>query len=447
MIKALRGATILTMRGNEVIENGDVVIEGDIIVDVGKAEEVRKRYPTAEEEINCSRMVLLPGLVNGHTHTSQILLKGIGLGKGLMDWLPIISGSIRQKATWDDMKLAATASMVESVRSGCTTMIDNVPMNPSKQKMDDLGQLFMNHGFRVVLARGLVLVNPATGQYDPSMSPEKELKETEGAVEAWQRRGEGLVTVSPGPSAIHRCNQEVFTRAKEISDRYNVPVHTHIAEVQDEVKMTVEKYDCREIEILAKWGVLGHLFQSVHSVWLSDEEISILAQTRTNVMHNPSSNLYLASGVAPIPQMLSKGVNVTLGTDGSTVGSPHDMLEMLKLAGLIHRVNPNHPSHIEPWILLQMATVNGAKSLGREHDLGTISKGKQADLFTLRKRDIRMNPIGDIAANIVYYSNSSQVDTVIIKGKVMMRGGNITFVNEDSVIEALSERGHAIMHE
>jgi 5-methylthioadenosine/S-adenosylhomocysteine deaminase len=447
LIKALRAATILTMRGSEVIENGDVIIEGDVIVDVGKAEEVRKRYPTAEEEIDCSKMILLPGLVNGHTHTSQILVKGIGLGKGLMDWLPIISGSIRQKATWDDMKLAATASMIESVRSGCTTMIDNVPMNPSKQKMDDLAQLFMKHGFRAVLARGLVLINPATGQYDPNMSADRELKETEAAVEAWHRSGEGLVTVSPGPSAIYRCNQEIFARAKEMSDRYHVPVHTHIAEVQDEVKMTLEKYSCREIEILAEWGVLGPLFQSVHSVWLSDEEISILAQTKTNVMHNPSSNLYLGSGVAPIPRMLSMGVNVTLGTDGSTVGSPHDMLEMLKLAGLMHRVNPNHPAHIEPWTLLQMATVNGAKSLGREHDLGTISKGKQADLFTMRKRDIRMNPIGDLAANIVYYSNSSQVDTVIIKGKVMMRDSKITFVNEESIIEALSERGRAIMHE
>jgi len=435
------------MQGRQIIDDGDVIIEGDRIVDVGKADDVRKRYPSVDEEMDCSGMILLPGLVNGHTHTSQILLKGIGLGRGLMEWLPIISGAIRHKATWDDIKLAATASMIECVRSGCTTMVDNVPLNPSKQKMDDLAELFMKRGFRAVLARGLALINPATGEYDPSISPDRELKETESAVEAWHRKGEGLVTVSPGPSAIYRCNQEVFAKAKEISDRYHVPLHTHIAEVQDEVKMTLERHGCREVEILYRWGVLSPLFQSVHSVWLSEEEISILARTGTNVMHCPSSNLYLASGIAPIPQMLARGVNVTLGTDGSTVGSPHDMLEMLKLAGLIHRVNPTCPAHIDPWTLLQMGTVNGARSLRREHDLGTISKGKQADLFTLRKKEIRMNPVGDIAANVVYYSNSSQVDTVLIKGKVMMRGGKITFVDEESVLEALSERGHDIMNE
>lgn len=444
----VKNATIVTMdKERRILRNAAVAVEGTTIVDVGPVESVASKFEAVDQEVDAEGMAVLPGLINCHTHTLQCLGKGFGEDMTLIDWLNDFMLPLRRAATEKAHEAAAVHACIESIRSGATCLVDNILPNASQSLTGRIAKCYQKAGVRGLLARPIALT------YDMTMDPastnleDKELNITEKIVSEWKSRKDDLVWACPSPAAIWRVSRRVLEDCREMSQRYNVPVHSHIAEVPEEVESTLKRYGRREIEFIGDLGLLGPRFHAAHSIWVSDGEIDLLAKSGTNVVHCPISNMYVRSGIAKIPQMVDKGVNVTLGTDGGCVGSAHDMLELMKVTALLHKVNPHGQTKITPLEILKMATVNGARAIGREHELGSIETGKKADFFLLDLLRTHSIPMHDVLSSIVFYSHSSDVKTVVINGKIVMKDGTITTVDEAKALKETASEASDLAQE
>jgi len=447
---ALINVTLVTLDpGRRIIEDGALLLRGDRIEAIGTASELADRLSQSERTIDGRGMVAMPGFVNAHTHSFQSLLRGLADGMDLLGFLSNVVYPVTPVITHEEMQLGAAISALEAVKSGTTCLVDNHSADTSLAGTDGIVRTYADMGLRALVARGIRLPTArARAWHVPEhvfqFSLEEELEITRQLMESWRSEANGRVQVCPAPLTLFLAGPEELRAAKGLADEYDAPLHIHIAESQSEVETTMEDYGCREVELLDREGVLDHRFHVVHGIWLDELELDLLARSGAHVIHCPTSNMSLASGAAAVPDMLARGVNVALATDG--IGNhTHDMFVVMKSAPLLHRVQALQADALTAQQSLEMATLGGARALGLEDEIGSLELGKKADVILVDLFKPHLVPVHDIPTAIVHGARASDVDTVIVDGQIVMQGRTVMTVDEASILAAADDAGRDLV--
>ncbi|MFQ5625188.1 MAG: amidohydrolase family protein [Methyloligellaceae bacterium] len=442
---ALINLTLITLDpAHRVIRDGALVVADDRILAVGGADEVELHVRRADTVIDGRDMVALPGFVNAHTHTFQSLLRGLADGLDLLGFLRDIVYPVTPAMTSEDARLAAALSIVEAIKSGTTCLIDNHSADTSLEVTNDIARVFSNSGIRGLIARGLRQPTARAKMWHVpehvfQYSLDEEIEITRDLIERWRRPANGRVQICPAPLTLFLAGPDDLRAANQLAEEYGTPVHIHVAETSSEVDATVEDYGLREVAHLANVGVLNERCHVVHGVWLDDEELDLLAAAGGHVIHCPTSNMSLASGIARVPELAARGVNVALASDG--IGNHnHDMFGVLKTTVLLQRVHTGKPDVLTPMQILEMATLGGARALGLQDEIGSLEPGKKADVILIDMQKPHLVPVHDIATAIVHGATAADVDTVIVDGQFLMRNRRLETLDEHMIT---TSAGHA----
>jgi 5-methylthioadenosine/S-adenosylhomocysteine deaminase len=404
----ITGGTLLTMSDSmDIIENPVIGIRNGKILFVEKGGASQHR---ANEIIDASGSVIMPGLVNTHTHLPMVCFRGLADDLPLMDWLnnyifPVEKKYVNRKMVYYGSMLA----IAEMILSGTTTFCD--------------GYFYESSVVRAAVEAGMRAV-PCMGFSDfftPDISDQSNnIRIAERFIEKWTGVSP-LITPALFCHAPYTCSPETLCAVKEISKNEGVFYHIHLAETKDEIKTIQEKYGRTPVGHLHHLGILDENTVAVHCNWVDEEEIRILADCGTKVSHNPESSMKLAAGVAPAPKMMDAGVTVGLGTDGCASNNDLDLLLEMNTAAKIHKVMSMDPTVMDAKTMSKMATLDGAKVLGLEDEIGSIEAGKCADIIILDMNKPHLTPIYNVYSHIVYAASGSDVSTVIIDGKIVMK--------------------------
>ncbi|MDH5443540.1 MAG: amidohydrolase family protein [Hadesarchaea archaeon] len=414
----IKDGRIITMDPQRhVLDRGSVVIEGDKIVSVGKEVKVR-----ADTVIDARGKAVLPGLINAHTHLSMTLLRGVADDMELDPWLKTKIWPIEKNLRAEDCYVGALLGCLEMIKSGTTCFADQYFF------MEDVARAVEKAGIRGVLSYGII------EQGDPKKR-KSEIQAGEKLVKTCHGMANGRILTMFGPHAPYTCSPECLAQVKELAKKYKVGIHTHIAESKWEVEEIIKKYGKRPVEHLDAIGFLGSEVLAAHCVQLTGQEIRILHDRGVKPVHNPVSNMKIACGVSPVPEMLAAGIPVALGTDGAASNNALDMFSEMKFAALLNKVDKFDPTVMPAQSVLEMATVNGARALGLGENLGSLEVGKKADLILVDFRKPHLTPLHNVISHLVYSATGSDVDTVIVEGKVIMQGRRVLTLEEDKVLK------------
>jgi len=424
------GAVVTVDEINQVYKTGYVFIEDDLITAIG-AGEAPSQYRKADIVIDAALMAVMPGMVNAHTHLFQTFIRGLADDKSLIDWLKAAIWPVAQALTEEEAYVAAMVGMVENIRGGATSVIDHQYIHTEPGNDDGVCRAADEAGLRFLLARGWT-----DQDYHPAFMEEQEqiVRETTRLRKKWEINGNGRIRVEFGPLIPWGCTEDTMRRTHDISRGWGAGTHIHVAETKNEVDINLEKRGNRHIEWLAEIGVLGPQMQLVHSVWLDDNEIELVAKHNAIVVHCPVSNMYLASGVARVPEMLERGITVALGSDGPGSNNSQDMLEVLKTTALLHKVNTLNATVLLPEDVLQMACRGGAVAFGLPEQIGSLEVGKKADVVLVDLDTSMIMPVHRVPSALVYNASSRDVDTVIVDGRILMRDKEIAFLDEKALL-------------
>ena len=432
----IKNAIVVTMDKNRrIIKDGAVKIEGNKIVEIGPAKDLEKKY-AARKVIDASGKAVMPGLVNAHTHLNMIFGRSLGYDSNLLDWLAKVQTPLLSAFTPEDWELAEMLGCVENIKNGCTCVneVNFATHDAYKESVDErCVRAFEKMGIRGILSRGYV-----DGTFFPGYTEAKEdiINRMEKLIQDWHRAANDRIRIQLAPLVPWACSPDLFRETRKLADKHGIGIHLHTAETPDYNNLVKQNFGyASNIEYLADVGNLGPDVQLNHAIWLSDSDMSKIAETKTNVVHDPTSNMLLASGVAKVPKMLELGINVALACDGPACNNNQDMISSMKFASLLHKVDSLDPTAITARQVMEMATIKGAKALGLENDIGSLEAGKKADLITIDLRKAHMVPVLDVIGVIVYSANGSDVNDVIIDGELIMEDRVIKTADEDDVLE------------
>lgn len=425
----IQNGSVLTMDDARTIHaTGWVCVEGERVAAVGSGSPPADLAARAERVIDARHMAVLPGLINGHTHLSQTFVRGLADDKPLLAWLKRIMWPIQAAITPQDMRLASLLGLVENLRCGVTAVVQHHKITHSPAHVDATAEAAEVVGLRMLLARGWVDLG------DACEPPEAIIEAVARLRERWHGGAGGRITVGFGPLAPWRCSDETMRRTLAVARRWGLPTHLHIAEAQDEIDILYQRTGLRHVEWLHALDALGPDVHLVHCVWLDDHEMDLVAASGSVVIHCPVSNMYLASGVPAVCEMLARGIPVALGTDGPGSQNSQDMLESLKIAALLAKVSTCDANAVLPLDLLRMASVDGARLLGRD-DIGRIVPGAKADLTLVDLNNARSMPVHRAESALVYNANGADVHTVLVEGRILLDAGQVTVLDEAALLE------------
>ncbi len=422
----LKDGFIVTQDAGRRVVQGDVLIEGNRIAAVGESAH------EADEVIDCGGCAVLPGLINLHQHAANTLLRGLADDVALEDMLQK-SFAIDAKLTRRDVQIGALLGCLEMIRSGTTSFQDLFYWE------DEVARAVRESGMRGFLS--WVTLDPAftTQHGDPVRNADAFVA---------KHLGDPLVTPSVGVQGVYVASEETFLRAKEVATRHGVRLHAHLSETRKEVYDHVAKTGLRPAEWLDRIGFLGPQLNAAHGVWLTLNEVRILARQGVSVAHCPVSNMKLASGgVAPVPEMLYEGVCVGLGTDSALSNNSADLFSEMKTASLLHKATRWDARILLAQKVLDLVTVDAAKCLGVHERLGSVEAGKLADLAVVSLRRPHTTPFypANVISHLVYSSRGSDVQTTIVGGQVLMAGGVVRTVDEPAVLERAQETARELL--
>ena len=404
------------------IPSGGVAVKAGRIVAVGPSADLRRAF-RGREEVDLSGHILLPGLVNTHTHAAMSVLRGIGDDLPLMRWLHEVVFPAEAACVSPDMVYRGTLlSCVEMLRSGTTTFCDGYFFE------EQAARAVIEIGMRAVLGQGIIDF-PSPDQPDPSRARER-------AEEFLDQFPTGCDRVRPSIfcHAPYTCGPQTLQWARALSRERSVLFQIHLSETRSEVDDIVNRYGARPAVYLDRLGVLGPEMLCAHAVWLDDAETALLAQRGVALSHNPESNMKLASGTAPVPEYLASGITVGLGTDGCASNNDLDLFSEMGTAARLHKVVRMDPTVCPAGNVLRMATLGGAKALGMENEIGSIEPEKQADLIALDIRRPHLTPVYDPVSLAVYCARGSDVRHVWVDGCRLVRDGEVMSVDVASVM-------------
>ncbi|MBD8498777.1 amidohydrolase [Paenibacillus arenosi] len=422
----IKDVTIVTMLDNDQPFRGDILIEDDKIKEISS--QVQEQ---ADKVIQGNGKVAMPGLINAHQHTPMSLLKGFSDDLKLMDWLDKKMLPAENNMTPEDIYWGCKLSMAEMIKSGTTAFADMyVHMNEIAQAIDEVGM-------RASLTRGLVFFEDDKG---------RRLREAMELIEQWHGAAEGRITTMFGPHAPYTCPPEPLKEVIRLAEEKNLPIHIHLAETKEEIVKIRDKYNQTPTEYLYNLGLFekSHVLLA-HAVHLTRKDISYLVGMRGGVAHNPVSNLKLGCGIAPIVEMLNRGIHVGLGTDGAGSATTLDMFEEIKTATWLQKLDYGDPTQIPAKKAIQLATINSAALLNIDKEVGTLEIGKKADLILIDINKPHLMPHHNIESLIAYSVNGGDVDTTIVNGKVLMENRQLLTINEEELLQEAAVRAKRIV--
>jgi 5-methylthioadenosine/S-adenosylhomocysteine deaminase len=404
-----------------IIEKGAVAVKEKQILAVGKADEILKRY-TSGNIMEGKGRVVMPGLINTHTHAAMVYFRGIADDLPLTEWLnkhiwPAENKWLSPEFISDAIELAC----LEMLKGGITTYNDMYFFE------DAAGEAAKRIGMRAVLGSG-ILDFPSVS----AKTTDEYLDNAERFVHNW--KGDELVTPCIAPHALYTCGTETLKKSKAMAGKLDVPLHIHLAETRWEVEEIKLRYKMRPVEYLAELGFLDETVLAAHCIWLENNEIELLAKHKVGVSHCMESNLKLASGFAPVATMLAAGVKVTFGTDGAASNNDLNILSEMSTTAKVHKALSNNPTVLDAKTIVLMATRWGAEALGLGSKVGSLEKGKIADIISINLAKPHLTPIYNIYSHIVYAAMASDVDFVMVNGKIVINNGRLLTADETEIL-------------
>jgi 5-methylthioadenosine/S-adenosylhomocysteine deaminase len=424
---------LITMNeSREILERGSVCVENDRIAAVGSRQQLQQKYPGAEV-VDCTGRIVMPGMVNTHTHLFQTLLKGLGDDMVLKKWFTCMTAPSAVHLTAPDAHAAALHGCVESIRSGVTTVVDFMYVHPQPGLITSVVDAFQMTGMRGFVCRGFISDGVQYGIPGALIEkPAAALADAKVQIRRYNKPG-GRVQVGLAPNMIWAVNEEGYRATRKLADEEHVLITTHVAETDFELETSAATYGMNDTQFLSDIGFFGPDVIAVHCVHCKTDDIAIMKKHDTKVSHNPCSNMYLASGCAPIPEMLAAGVTVGLASDGPASSNNHSLFQAMKFAALQQKGVHQDATIITAEKVLEMATIGGARAVGLEKEIGSIEVGKKADIAVVDYNNAFMTPIHHPVSAIVYSALGHEVTSVIIDGRFVMRDGVVGSVDEAAV--------------
>lgn len=417
-------AYILTVDKEErIIENGAIAIQGDSIIAIGTTEELE--HIDGEETIDAQGNLLMPGLINAHTHAAMSIYRGMADDLPLQEWLnDHIFPAEAEFCTKESVITGTKLAILEMIRFGVTCFADMYYFE------EDVAKVCNEMGIRALLSQAIVDF-PAP---DHKTSDEA-LKYIEQAMQ--EVNNHGTVTITPGPHSPYTCQADTLRKARKLANKYEVPLQIHLSETMFEYEESIKDHEKTPVKYCDDLGLFDGKTIAAHCVYINEEDREILKEKTVGVVNNPVSNMKLTSGVAPIPLLRDAGVLVGIGTDGVVSNNTLDIIEEMKIAALIHKVNNNNPTAMKAKNAVKLATIENAKILGMEDSIGSLEVGKKADMILIDINQPHLMPLYNIYSQLVYAVKGTDVDTVIINGKMVMINKKISGVDTlDIAIDA-----------
>ena len=424
----ISGGTFVTMdRARTVLEDGALAVQGDSIVAVGPRVEIESKY-AASESINAKGKLVTPGFINGHTHVPMTLFRGLHDDVTLNDWLyKYIFPAEKMNVTEDFVRWGTRLAAAEQIRGGVTTFADMYYFE------DAVAEETKAAGMRAILGETFIDFPAPDNKNEAGM-----LAYTEKFLKRWQ--GDPLIHAAAAPHSIYTCSEKTLRDAAALARKYHSPILIHTSEMKKEWEDSKKLHGASPVQYLDKIGVLGSEVVSAHCIFVDEVDRRILAERRVGCVHNPSSNMMLASGVSPVPEMRAAGIAVGLGTDGPA-GSNNDLnlMEEMDLAAKLAKITKMDPLALGAKAVVEMATIEGARALHMEKEIGSLELGKKADLAIIDLDKPNAVPMYDVYAQLAYALKGSDVETVVIGGKVVMRDRKLLTVNEEEAVAKAGE--------
>lgn len=418
----IKNGTIVTMNKGREILKGDILIEGDEIKEVGGSLTIE-----ADHIIDATGRVVIPGLIQSHIHLTQTLYRGQADDMELMDWLKKRVWPLEGSHTSESNHISAKLGIAELIKGGNTSIIDMESVHHTEAAIEAIYE----SGIRAIT--GKCMMDYGVGVPKVLMeSTEDSIKVSIRILKKWHGKGNGRIQYAFAPRFVVSCTEELLIKVRDLAKEYNVGVHTHASENRGEIEIVQKDRGMRNITYLHKLGLTGPNLILAHCIWLDDEEMKILAETGTHIVHCPNSNMKLASGIAKIPELMEMGANVGIGIDGAPCNNNLDMFKEMSSAALIQKARLLSPTVMPANKVFEMATLNGAKALGMEDKVGSLEVGKKADLAIVNLDNLHSTPSVevDVISQLVYSAKASDVETTIIDGKVVMENRKLVTLNE-----------------
>jgi 5-methylthioadenosine/S-adenosylhomocysteine deaminase len=427
------GGTVVTMDGSRaIIQDGGIAVRGDSIVAVGPLKDIEQHY-TSAQIIDARGRLVLPGFVNGHTHVPMTLFRGLHDDVTLNDWLykyifPAEAKNVNEEFVRWGTRLAAA----EQIRAGVTTFADMYYFE------DAVAEESKAAGMRGVLGETFIDFPAPDNKSEAEM-----LSYTEKFLKRWQ--GDPLIEAAPAPHSIYTCSKKTLQDAAALARKYHAPILIHVAEMRKEWDDSEKEHAMSPVAYLNSIGVLGPDVIAAHCIFVDAADRKLLAEKDVGCVHNPSSNMMLASGVSPVPDLRAAGVAVGLGTDGPA-GSNNDLdlMEEIDLAAKLAKITNMNPLALNAKAVVEMATIDGARAIHMEKEIGSLEAGKKADLVLISLDEPNAVPMYDTYAQIAYSLKASDVETVIIGGRVIMRDHKLLTIDEPAVLEKARDYGESV---
>ena len=417
----VQGGTIVTMdQTRRVIADGAIAVSNGRIVAIGPRADVERAY-TSRQRVDVTGKVITPGLINGHTHIPMVLFRGLADDLDLQEWLTkYIFPAEAKNVTEEFVRVGTRLGLAEMIRGGTTTYCDMYYFE------DAIADETAKAGVRGVLGETII---------DFPVADNKTHAEGMAYVEKYVARWKGHELIIPAiaPHAPYTVSEEHLKAVRAFSDRTGAPIVTHISETKREVDDSVKEKGASPVAYLDRIGFLNNRVIAAHVVWPQGTDIAILKRHSVGVIHNPQSNMKLASGVAPVPKMMSENLLVGLGTDGAASNNDLNMWEEMDTVAKLHKVFSGDPKVISAQQAFELATIRGAQALHLEKEIGSLEQGKRADILIINRDTLNQIPLYNVYSDLVYATKASDVETVIINGRLVMRDRRLLTLNEDAV--------------
>jgi len=431
----ITGGTVVTMDvDRRVIENGYVIVKGDTIVAVGEGLPRMPNGPIfTKQTIDAKGALVLPGFINGHTHVPMTLLRGLHDDVTLDDWLrKYIFPAEAKNVTEDFVRWGTRLAAAEQIRSGVTTFADMYYFE------DAVAEETKAAGIRGVLGETFLDFPAPDNKTNAAM-----LEYTEKFLKRWQN--DPLIHAAAAPHSIYTCSQKTLQDSAALARKYHAPILIHLAEMKKELDDSLKQNGLTPVQYVEKLGILGPDVVAAHCIFVDEKDRKILVNHQVGCVHNPSSNMMLASGVAPVIEERAAGIAVGLGTDGPA-GSNNDLdlMEEMDLAAKLQKITKMDPRALGAKSVVEMATIEGAKALHMEKQIGSLEVGKKADIILISLDEPNAVPMYDIYAQLAYALKGNDVKTVVIGGQVVMRDKKLLTLNEPEILAKAREYGEKV---
>jgi cytosine/adenosine deaminase-related metal-dependent hydrolase len=418
----IKKGIIVTVNKSSDIFQGDILIENSKIIDI--APSITEPDATI---FDASDYIITPGFVQTHVHLCQTLFRNLADDLSLLDWLKKKIWPLEGQHTEKSLRTSAQLGIAELLLGGTSTIMDMGTVNHMHTVFEEIER----SGIRAVCGKTMM----DSGDIPDSLreSTASSIDQSIELLENWHNKADGRLKYAFSPRFVLCCTPELLSHTYRLSEKYGVLFHSHAAENREETRLVEQTFGLRNINLFEKLGIIGPNVCLAHCIWLDDREKNILEKNRIKVLHCPGANLKLGSGIAPIPEYVERGISVSLGADGAPCNNNMDIFNEMKLAALIQKPE-NGPTVMDSETVFRMATIEGAKALGLESEIGSIEKGKKADLAFCKLNDLRSIPFENIYSKVVYSTNSSGVVHLMIDGRWVMQDGNLSAYDINDVI-------------